>query len=39
MATLDVQREPAPSVGQLLILHVKSMLGKYRRGVAACMYF
>ena len=25
------QREPAFSVGQLLILHVKSMFGKYRR--------
>ena len=27
------QREPALSVGQLGILHVKSMFGKYRRGV------
>jgi hypothetical protein len=36
-------REPAFShrfsVNPLLILHVKSMFGKYRRGVAACMYF
>jgi hypothetical protein len=34
-------REPALSVDQLLILHVKSMfgkIGKYMRGVAACMY-
>ena len=33
------QREPAFSVGQLRILHVKAMFGRYRRGVAACMYF
>ena len=33
------KREPAFSVDQLLILHVKSMFGKYMRGVAACMYF
>jgi hypothetical protein len=33
------KREPAFSVDQLLILHVKSMFGKYRRVVAACMYF
>ena len=33
------KREPALSVDQLLILHVKSMFGKYMRGVAACMYF
>jgi hypothetical protein len=31
--------EPAFSVDQLLILHVKSMFGKYGRGVAACMHF
>jgi hypothetical protein len=34
---------PAFSADQLLILHVKSMFGKYGRGVAAtvaaCMYF
>ena len=29
------QREPAFSVSQLLILHVQSMFGKYKRGVAA----
>jgi hypothetical protein len=33
--TVFAQREPAFSVGQFLILHVKSMFGKYRRGVAA----
>jgi hypothetical protein len=33
------KREPAFSVDQLLILHVKSIFGKYGRGVAACMYF
>ena len=33
--TVYAQREPAFSVGQFLILHVKSMFGKYRRGVAA----
>jgi hypothetical protein len=27
------------NVDQLLILHVKSMFGKYGRRVAACMYF
>jgi hypothetical protein len=34
-----IQLSAAFSVDQLLILHVKSMFGKYRRGVAACMYF
>jgi hypothetical protein len=33
--TVYAQRESAFSVGQFLILHVKSMFGKYRRGVAA----
>jgi hypothetical protein len=33
------QCEPVFSVGQLLILHVKSMFGKYRLGVAAYIYF
>jgi hypothetical protein len=33
--TVYAQREPAFSVGQFLILHVKSMFGKYRWGVAA----
>jgi hypothetical protein len=38
MAAFDVQRKPAFSVGQLL-MDVKSMFGKYRRGVAAYIYF
>jgi hypothetical protein len=32
---LTPQREPVFSAGQLLILHVKSMFGKYRLGVVA----
>ena len=33
MATLSIQREPAFTVGlQLLILHAKSVFGKYRQG-------
>ena len=40
MATLAcAQREPAFSFDQLLILHVKSMFGKYMQGVAACHVF
>jgi hypothetical protein len=37
MATLE--REPAFSVGHSRILHANLMFGKYRLGVAACMYF
>ena len=37
MATLE--REHAFSNGHFGILHVNSMMGKYRRVVAACMYF
>jgi hypothetical protein len=33
--TVYAQREPAFSIGQSLIFHVKSMFGKYKRGVAA----
>ena len=36
MATLE--REPAFSNGHFGILHVNSMIGKYKRGVAACMH-
>ena len=36
MTTLE--REPAFSNGHFGILHVNSMIGKYRRGVAACMH-
>jgi phosphate starvation-inducible membrane PsiE len=37
MATLE--RKPVFSVGHFQTLHVNSMYGKYRRGVAAFMYF
>ena len=37
--TLDIKREPAFNVLQLLILHVKSMCGNFKQGVVACMYF
>ena len=33
------KRETAFNVGQLLILHVKSMFGKYGRGIAALHVF
>ena len=35
MATLEAQREPAFNVGYL-ILHVKSVFGKYRPEIPAC---
>ena len=35
---LTSQRDPAFSVGHLLILHVKSMFGKYRPARGCCMH-
>jgi hypothetical protein len=38
MAKRDALREPAAfSSGQLLLLHVNSMFGKYKRGVLPCI--
>jgi hypothetical protein len=38
IATLGTQCEPPFSVGQLLILHIKSIFRKYMQRVAACTF-